>query len=136
MIRRLGSAAEGTTGQWILISQIDHARLSGQLAEYWGAQGYSPLSPRDELLWAINHHDDGWGEWEQTPDVDPKSGHPRSFTEMELGDALVIWTASIESARQAGNLEAYLVAGHFCALARRSAAWRKHETLWPQVERF
>jgi hypothetical protein len=137
MIRRHGSIAEGTAGQWILISQIDHARLAGQLAEHWGADGYAPLLlPRNELLWTVYHHDDGWHAWEQAPDVDPKSGKPRTFTEMELGDSLVIWTASIETARQEGPLQAYLVAGHFCALARRSAAWRKHDALWPQAERF
>lgn len=136
MIRRDGSAAEQTPRRWILISQIDHACLSGQLAEHWGAGGFAPLLPRDELLWAIYHHDDGWRQWELAPDVDPTSGVPRTFTEMELADSLAIWTASIEIARSQGNLAAYLVAGHFCALARRSAAWRKHDRRWPEAEQF
>jgi hypothetical protein len=113
---------------WILISQIDHARLAAQLAEHWGAGEFPPLWPAAELLWAIKHHDDGWRDWDLTPAVDPTSGQPRSFTEMVPADSLAIWTASIETARQAGPLETYVVAGHFCVLARRVIGWLDEET--------
>jgi hypothetical protein len=135
MIRRELITA-GTAERWVLISQVDHARLAFQLAEHWGADGFAPLEPRAELLWTIEHHDDGWRDWEQTPDVDPHSGRPLAFTEMSVRDALAIWTGSIEVAERAGSLEAFLVAGHFCALASRSAAWRSHEPGWPDVESF
>jgi hypothetical protein len=136
MIRRDTSTDESATAQWILISQIEHARLAGKLAEHWGANGFAPLAPRDELLWAVYHHDDGWREWEQTPEVDPQHGRPRTFTEMELGDSLVIWSASIETARRAGELQAALVAGHFCALARRIAGWKQGDPQAAEAERF
>jgi hypothetical protein len=113
MIRREES------GRWILISQIDHAHLSGRLAEHWGAGGVAPLVARDELLWAISHHDDGWRRWEQSPDIEPKFVRPRSFMEMELAVSLDIWAQSIAAAAQHGPLAGYTVAGHFCALLRR-----------------
>jgi hypothetical protein len=43
-------------------------------------------------------------------------------------DSLAIWTASIETARQAGPLETYVVAGHFCVLARRVSGWLDEAT--------
>jgi hypothetical protein len=136
MIRRDSIAGSEHSGRWILISQIDHARLAGRLAEHWGAGGYAPLAPRDELLWAVYHHDDGWRDWDKSPDVDPQRGWPRSFVEMELGESLAIWEASIRAAEQAGKLEALLVAGHFCSLLRRASAWQSTDPARPAAESF
>ncbi len=136
MIRRDGSAVEQTVGQWILISQVDHAHLAGKLAEHWGGPGFAPLDPHDELLWAITHHDDGWSPWEQAPDVDPNTGQPRQFVEMELVDSLEIWSGSIDAAARHDPLSGHLVAMHFAVLARLSAPWRKRHPNWPLVEEF
>jgi hypothetical protein len=135
MIRRDGGSDPATRGHWVLISQIDHARLSGNLAEHWGGDGFLPLKPREELLWAIYHHDDGWRQWEQEPGV-LDNGQPRAFTEMQASESLAIWIGSIEMAQTRGNLAAYVVAGHFCALARRATAWKKHRAQWAAVEQF
>jgi uncharacterized protein DUF3891 len=136
MIRRDSSAGSERFGRWILISQIDHARLAGKLAEHWGAGGFAPLVPRYELLWAVYHHDDGWRDWDETPDIDSQRGWPRSFVEMDLGDSLAIWDASIRSAERAGKLQALVVAGHFCALLRRASAWQSNDPARPAAERF
>jgi len=136
MIRRDLPAEGSAPARWVLISQIEHARLAGRLAEHWGAGEFASLEPRAELLWAIEHHDDGWLEWDSAPGVDPATGVPRSFTEMEIDDSLAIWSASIDAAAGRGQFEGYLVAGHFCALARRASAWRDKERDWPDAERF
>ncbi|MEX0978572.1 MAG: DUF3891 family protein [Pirellulales bacterium] len=136
MIRRDVPALGGKPAAWMLIPQIEHAHLAGRLAEHWGAGGFAPLEPMAELLWAVFHHDDGWRAWDDAPGVDPARGVPRAFTEMEIDDSLAIWSGSTEIAHAAGNLQGYVVAGHFCALARRGAAWRKADRAWPRVERF
>jgi hypothetical protein len=134
MIRRDDMSAAGPS--WILISQVDHALLAGQLAEHWSAAGFAPLAPRDALLWAVNHHDDGWRAWEAAPTIEPRSGHPRTFTEMPVDEALTIWSASIALAAAAGSLEGYVVAGHFAALARQAAAWQKTAAYASRVAAF
>lgn len=121
---------------WVLISQLDHARLSYLLAAHWSATTVVALQPRAPLLWAIEHHDDGWRDWEKHPDVEPQKGAPRGFTEMELADSLAIWTASIDRAEAAGLLQAYTVAGHFVALAHRAHTWRHDDAQWPAAEAF
>jgi hypothetical protein len=136
MIRRELAADGQLPARWVLIPQIEHAHLAGRLAEHWGAGGFAPLQPREELLWAIGHHDDGWRDWDLAPGVDPKRGWPRAFTEMEIDDSTAIWSGSIDGAARAGNLQGYLVAGHFCALARRAAAWKRSDPAWPRAERF
>jgi hypothetical protein len=135
MIRRDANTSAGP--RWILISQIDHARLSAKLAEHWGAGGVAPLAAGEDLLWAIEHHDDGWHQWEQSPDVSPETLLPRSFNEMDLADSLQIWSRSITAAANHGPLAGYVVAGHFCALLRRfSSGWKKDPNRAAQAGEF
>jgi hypothetical protein len=128
MIRREVLQAGGDR-QWALISQIEHARVAAELARRW-RRPFFPVSPHAEqtaaamaeLLDAIEHHDDGWDEWERAPDLDPEQGWPRSFTEMPLADSLAIWSKSIAVAEQIGLIAAWAVAGHFCALLAGTSA--------------
>ncbi len=127
MIRR---NAIGTDGQarWVLVSQVDHAHVSGQLAAAWQGIDLLAGSDRDELIFAIDHHDDGWATWDQNPRVDARTGRPRQFTEMQLTDSLSIWTRAIEAAAEAGPLAGYAVAGHFIYLMRTASAWCEQDT--------
>jgi hypothetical protein len=136
MIRRELAASDGVSAAWVLISQIDHAHLAGQLAEHWGAGGFAAVEPRDQLLWAIYHHDDGWLEWDRSPGVNSETGVPRQFTEMEPAETLAIWTKSIDAAAARGPLEGYLVAGHFCRLGRRGTAGKESDPAWQPFVRF
>ena len=124
MIRRDTTLPDGSAG-WILISQVEHARLSGELAEKWQIAPLVDAGPavRRELLGAIYHHDDGWSTWERRPKVDAELGRPLDFTEMPIEDSLTIWRGSIEAAETIGPLAAHVVAGHFLFLLQLSAAW-------------
>jgi hypothetical protein len=118
MIRRDIRLADGAAG-WMLISQIEHARVSAELAAQCTVDLYAAL--RDEVLAAIRHHDDGWAAWERNPRLDPERGKPLSFTEIEPAEAIAIWNGSIAAAESAaGALAAWLVAGHFMRLVERS----------------
>ncbi|MEX0642742.1 MAG: DUF3891 family protein [Pirellulales bacterium] len=135
MIRREITAADGTK-LWLLISQVHHAQVSGELTQHW-----RELFTAD-VVDAIAHHDDGWSEWEADPKINPENGAPYSFLEMPLADALAIWDRSIAATRQFGPLAAYIVAGHFYSLLNDSdhagngtaVAWltakRKVRTAW------
>ena len=135
MIRRDMVADDRSPAAWILIPQIEHAHLAGRLAAAWGAAGFAPLVPRDELLWAIDHHDDGWRDWDQTPGVNP-AGQPRTFTEMEPDVSMAIWADSIDRAAKAGPLQGYLVAGHFSALGHRACAGKDTDPAWHHAAEF
>src|SRR3954465_7281882 len=121
---------------WLLVSQVEHARMSGELVRNWREE-FSP-----DVVEAITHHDDGWAAWESEPKLNPALGAPYSFLEMPVAESLVIWDNSIASARQFGPLAGYIVAGHFYNLLSDSdhakeppaVAWltakRKVRTAW------
>jgi Protein of unknown function (DUF3891) len=95
---------------WLLVSQVAHARVSGEIVRRWNEEFTA------EVVAAIAHHDDGWAEWEAAPKLDPEFGRPYSFMEMPLADALAIWSDSIASARKFGPLAGWIVASHFFVL--------------------
>lgn len=121
---------------WLLISQVEHARLSGLLA-----RNLREILPH-EACEAITHHDDGWTAWEAAPKINPHLGGPFSFYELPLEESLAIWDGSIDAARRLGPLAGFLVAGHFYNLLSQSehgdepaaiawlAAKRKLRTAW------
>ncbi len=113
MIRRNITLDDGRPA-WLLISQVEHARISGELTKAWA----KPFSL--EVIDAIMHHDDGWAAWEATPQFDTDRGRPLSFTELAVEDAIKVWDRSIASARRFGPLAGAIVAGHFTGLASGS----------------
>ncbi len=130
MIRRDVPSRDSVPAAWVLIHQIDHAHLAFELAQHWGAGPFRPLQPRKELLWACAHHDDGWREWDARPQVDPASGVPRQFLEMQPAETRDIWRKSIDAAAGQGPMEGYLVAGHFCRLGRRATHDKQSDPQW------
>jgi len=148
MIRRDVWLTDGSPA-WALISQIEHARISASLASHClpsfsstpERAGSSPTPANhaqhplpQEILTAIERHDDGWAEWERSPRLDPQLGRPLSFTELDAAEAVAIWDKSIDAAAEIGALAATMVAGHFLRLLahsdhlRRDApcdAWRR-----------
>jgi hypothetical protein len=123
MIRRDVLSADGRP-EWLLISQVKHAEISGTICEYWSAVQALPADVLSEVLVAVEEHDDGWMEWEQAPEVDAETGRPREFTEMPLSESLVIWSRSIDKSIELGDLAPYMISGHFCALMHRFTHWR------------
>lgn len=121
MIRRDVQLADRSPA-WALISQIEHARISAQLASHcrgrFGAESASLI--RDEVLVAIAAHDDGWREWEAAPQLDAKVGRPLSFMELAVKEATAIWSKSIDIADEIGPLAAWMVSGHFMRLLEHS----------------
>lgn len=118
MIRRDTTLPDGSPG-WILISQIEHARISAELAAAWGGPQVAPLPFFDALVRTIRHHDDGWRLWETRPEIEPSRQRPYNFLEMPETTAHGIWSASIDQAAEFGPLAQATIAGHFVELRKK-----------------
>ena len=105
-------------GDWLILPQIEHARLAGELALAWGNERVRSLADFPKLLWGVAHHDDGWREWDEAPRLKPETGFPRNFMEMRMRDSTAIWTKSIAIC-SADPLAGIAVSRHFCYLSRQ-----------------
>ncbi|MFB3917894.1 MAG: DUF3891 family protein [Terriglobales bacterium] len=105
---------------WWLISQPDHAALSGDLA----ANFVSPLFPRLDplVVRSIGVHDSGWSIFPAESSLGPQpllntAGKPLSFIEFSPWDFLRAWKGSIERAESIAPVGGIIVSRHFCGLA-------------------
>lgn len=130
MIRRDVRSTNGEPA-WVLIDQVEHARIAGDLAKFWGADGFAELEPRKIVLPTIYRHDDGWLDYDPAPEVDVELGRPYSFTEMPIDTAHAIWSRSIDEMADLGPLSQYLVASHFIVRRRDGA-----RSATPEAVRF
>jgi hypothetical protein len=108
-------------GDWLLIPQIEHARLAGELALAWGNERERSLAAYPQLVWGVGHHDDGWREWDDAPRLKPETGFPRSFLEMRMRDSTAIWSKSIALC-SADPLAGIAVSRHFSYLSEQAQA--------------
>jgi hypothetical protein len=105
-------------GDWLIIPQIEHARIAGELARAWGNERFASLAAFPAILLAVEHHDDGWRDWDSAPRLNPATGIPRSFMEMRMRDSTAIWTRSINFCLSA-PLAGIAASRHFKYLAEQ-----------------
>jgi len=88
-----------------LVQQHDHSRVAGYLAAHWGgANGFArpgyfapftePERLRQEVVWGIAEHDNGWWEWEASPAIDQADGLPLHLADVAKrspGEGLERW---------------------------------------------
>jgi hypothetical protein len=103
----------------IVISQLAHAWVSGQLARAWGNQRFGEFAPREEICQAAEQHDLGFLKWEQAPTLNPQNGLPHTFMDLPTRLHLEIWSAGIQDMLLFGRYPALLVSLHFTAMCER-----------------
>lgn len=62
-------------------TMAEHNDLCGQFALAFGNDEFEPVSPRDEMIYVVSHHDYGWNGWDAKPAIDPKSGLPAGLAQ-------------------------------------------------------
>lgn len=103
-----------SAAEYWLITQPDHAALSGAIAAAFGPPLLPGLSP--EVMRAIALHDEGWAPFDaQLPLAD---GKPLSFVDFLPRDFLRAWQDSIERVREVSHLASAMVSRHFWRLAK------------------
>ena len=75
-----------------MITQPDHAEVAGYLAAHWGNEEFAlpgyfassrdPERLRAETVFAIATHDNGWWEWEATPEISDIDGLPLNLSDV------------------------------------------------------
>ncbi len=103
---------------WVMISQMDHAQLSGALMARWGNETFASPFPPAEALFAISEHDNGWHEWERTPEIHPETGYPLNFNELTSQAYTIIWRRGVEHHRKYHPYASLLIALQTDHLAR------------------
>ena len=111
MIRRPASP-----DAFLLITQHDHALLSGQLARRLGNATFGAPSPYEITVEGIAHHDCGWPLHDDNPTLN-KDGLPLHVFEVPTPLASEVWSASVARAMNLGDYQGLLVSLHVLGLS-------------------
>jgi hypothetical protein len=69
-------------GSIVMITQNDHAQLSGLFAAHWGNDEFEKPRPYGSLVRAAMFHDRGWIRYETGPQLNPDSGKTPNYREV------------------------------------------------------
>jgi Protein of unknown function (DUF3891) len=69
-------------GTIVMITQNDHAQLSGLFAAHWGNAQFEKPRPYGSLVRAAMFHDRGWIRYETSPQLNPETGKTPNYREV------------------------------------------------------
>lgn len=101
---------------FLLITQHDHALLSGELAELFGNGEFAAPVPREQAISGIRLHDSGWPLHDEEPTINAEH-LPLDVFETPRKIAFKVWTASVERATRHDPYAGLLVSLHVLALS-------------------
>ena len=100
----------------ICIGQASHAWITGQLARAW-----RDVEPYEDVCLAAEQHDVGWTEYDLAPELNPDTGLPRSFMEIDFATRMRIWEPAPHRVESQSLYAALLVSLHGSTLHRQMA---------------
>ena len=107
-----------TGDAWQIVLQPDHAVLCEQFCRAWGNDAVAPPAPLESLAVASLRHDDGWAVWEKSPSLDPESGRPRAFLDVQVPLHLAFYRACISAVSDEDAYAGLLVSMHGAGIYR------------------
>ena len=130
-------------GTIVMITQNDHAQLSGLFAAHWGNGQFEKPRPYGSLVRAAMFHDRGWIRYETSPQLNPETGKTPNYREVPSD------RAQLEAFEWAGDwlsaIDAYaglMIAKHRTGLWQGRYGVIKHPpaiqrgTLPPEIQAF
>lgn len=95
-------------GAVIAIGQASHAWVSGQMARFWDPRP----APYEAVCLAAEQHDVGMAGWDLAPTLNPATGLPTTFVEMDLDTHVGLWAAAPAHLLTQSRYAAVLVSLH------------------------
>jgi Protein of unknown function (DUF3891) len=99
----------------LVIGQPAHAWVSGQLARAWA----DPFQPWEEVCLGAEQHDIAWTAWERSPERDPETGLPYTFSALPRRRRLELWSGAAAQLLPQSRYAALLVSLHGTLLVER-----------------
>jgi hypothetical protein len=111
---------KASSDEYWVVTQPDHARLSGAIAASFDRRRFPLLTP--VVIEAIGLHDEGWAQFEGTAaalrkPARSRDGKPLTFLDAAPETFLKAWAGSIHAASRTSPAGEYIVSAHFRLLA-------------------
>lgn len=98
---------------WILFTQFEHSKLSGEIMNYWGNNDFSDIDPKDDVVYATGNHDYGWESWDDNPRINSENNYPADYSDMYPEEQHRIWADCFKNVPDSKSYASALIALHF-----------------------
>lgn len=105
----------------IMITQHDHAKISGVLAEGWKTDFFWGHERKSDVVFAIYEHDRGWIDLDQTPLLNKDSMIPFSFTNYPVAPKIDHYKKGIDEVEAKNNYAALLCSLHYTSFLQHAS---------------
>ncbi len=119
---------------FVMITQHDHAQVSGQLAAHWCKDRYGSEWWSD-TVYAIYHHDNSWIKMDAVPLWYDKKQQPYNFMDFPLVPKLVFYKLGLDEIEMENAYAALLCSMHYCSFFQQTTRDEVKEFLVGEHER-
>ncbi|GAB6928138.1 DUF3891 family protein [Paenibacillus sp. JCM 10914] len=109
-----------TTDAFIMTTQDDHGRFSGEIARGFRPSLFMDESVLDEVLLAIAEHDRAWLRMDDTPIWNDRSGTPYTFIDYPVLPKLLMYSKGVDEIEAMSPYAAYLCSLHFASFMKNA----------------
>ncbi|WP_400191582.1 DUF3891 family protein [Hymenobacter sp. B81] len=102
-----------TPSSFVYLTQTDHARASGRLAEHWPRAHFPAPARRADVLLAIHEHDRGWQPLDAAPFWNSETQAPYSFLDFPTSPKLVHYRAGLDEVEALAPYAGLLCSRHY-----------------------
>lgn len=100
-----------------IIGQTEHANQVGRFADHWGNDTFDVPSPRVATTIAAYAHDNGWWEWDLSPEL--RDGAPVNLLDVSKSEWSAFYDRGIENAIDIDPYAGLLVSMHGAGVRRQ-----------------
>ncbi|WP_102349031.1 DUF3891 family protein [Bacillus sp. Marseille-P3661] len=100
---------------FIMVTQHDHALISGEIAENWNDAHFLGLEKKEAVVLAIKEHDRGWIPLDKEPLWDPSLQSPYTFLNYPLEPKIECYRNGISEVEQMNKYAGLLCSLHFAS---------------------
>lgn len=105
-------------GELILVDQVEHGRVAGELTAEWGSDAFVRPAPEAPVHLASARHDEGWREEDERPLLAGVQGRPANFVEVAQDRHVELYRHGVRRVLEQDLYAGLLVSMHWTGLYR------------------
>lgn len=98
---------------FIMITQHDHAKISGEIAQHWKDDYFKGEERKEDVLLAISEHDRGWIEADSAPLWNNRQQKPYTFMDYPLESKVAFYKKGIDEVKKMSKYASLLCSAHY-----------------------
>ncbi|WP_174727842.1 DUF3891 family protein [Mesobacillus harenae] len=105
---------------FVMVTQHDHANVSGEVAEYWNEEDFPGLHRKNEVVLAVRQHDRGWINLDASPLWNSHDRKPYSFMDYPLEPKISSYKKGIDEVVEISGYAGLLCSLHYASFLENS----------------